>query len=60
MRAGPLPLPNIAGLLLGIRFVRAHLAEIREYEDALNRRLPGRGWSISPEFVAWDIPMRRG
>lgn len=37
--SGTLPLPNIAGLLLGIRFVRAHLAEIREYEDALNRRL---------------------
>ena len=37
--SGTLPLPNIAGLLLVIRFVRAHLAEIREYEDALNRRL---------------------
>lgn len=37
--SGTLNLPGIAGLLCGIRFVRRHLPEIREYEHHLNRRL---------------------
>ena len=37
--SGTLDLPGIAGLLAGVRFVRQHLAEIQEYEDALNQRL---------------------
>lgn len=37
--SGTLDLPGIAGLLAGARFVRRHLAEIQEYEDALNQRL---------------------
>lgn len=37
--SGTLNLPGIAGLLCGIRFVRRHLAEIREYEHHLNQRL---------------------
>ncbi len=37
--SGTLNLPGIAGLLQGIRFVRAHQNEIREYEDALTSRM---------------------
>lgn len=40
--SGTLDLPGIAGLLAGARFVRRHLAEIQEYEDALNQRLRRR------------------
>ncbi len=37
--SGTLNLPGIAGLLTGVRFVHAHLSEIREYEHFLNQRL---------------------
>ena len=40
--SGTLDLPGIAGLLAGAKFVRQHLAEIREYEEALNERLRRR------------------
>lgn len=35
--SGTLNLPGIAGLLQGLRFVRAHQDEIHEYEGHLNR-----------------------
>ncbi len=37
--SGTVNLPGIAGLLAGVRFVRAHQAEIAEYERALSNRL---------------------
>lgn len=37
--SGTINLPGIAGLLAGVRYVRAHQAEISEYEHALARRL---------------------
>lgn len=37
--SGTVNLPGIAGLLAGVKFVRAHLNEIREYEHHLARRL---------------------
>lgn len=37
--SGTLNLPGIAGLLAGVRFVRAHREEIRAYEEALTHRL---------------------
>lgn len=40
--SGTLNLPGAAGLLVGTRFVRQHLAEIREYEAELTDRLRER------------------
>ena len=37
--SGTLNLPGIAGLLAGVRFVRAHQAEIHQYEQHLAQRL---------------------
>ena len=37
--SGTLNLPGIAGLLAGVKFVRAHQAEIHQYEQHLARRL---------------------
>ncbi len=40
--SGTLNLPGIAGLLAGLRFVQAHRAELRDYEQALTQRLLSR------------------
>lgn len=53
--SGTLPLPNIAGLLLGIRFARTHRAEIRAYEDSLNNRLRA-GLSSIPGIACLGHP----
>jgi cysteine desulfurase family protein len=37
--SGTMNLPGIAGLLVGARFVAAHMREIREYEEHLSKRL---------------------
>lgn len=37
--SGTMNLPGIAGLLVGARFVQAHMREIREYEEHLAQRL---------------------
>lgn len=37
--SGTMNLPGIAGLLQGLRFVRRHQMDLREYEDALASRL---------------------
>ena len=44
--SGTLNLPGIAGLLQGIRFVRAHGREIRQYEETLTERLKAGLMSI--------------
>lgn len=53
--SGTANLPGIAGLLQGIRFVRAHQAEVREYEDALIARM-ARGLMSMPKVTVLGDP----
>jgi len=53
--SGTLNLPGIAGLLCGLRFVRRHRAEIREYEHYLAQRLR-RHFSCIPGLTLLGHP----
>ena len=57
--SGTANFPGIAGLLQGIRFVRAHQTEIREYEDALISRMAQGLMSLPNITILGDPDAKR-